>query len=69
MKGFIMEEKIIEIFRKIDNCIDANEYTYNYVYDDENGKHFGSDTTITSDGLLALRYLIDELYDEIKGEE
>ena len=63
-----MEEKIKEIFRKIDKCIDENEYTYDYVYDDENGKHFGSDTTITSDGLLALRYLIDELYDEIGKE-
>ena len=64
-----MEEKIIEIFRKIDNCIDANEYTYNYIYEDENGKYMGSDTTITSDGLLALRYLIDDLHDAIKGEE
>lgn len=53
---------------KIDKCIDENQYTYNYVDEDENGKYMGSDTTITSDGLQELRYLIDDLYDEIGKE-
>ena len=56
---------IEEIFERIDKCIDENQYTYNYVDEDENGKYMGSDTTITSDGLMELRYLIDDLYDAI----